>query len=291
MPLSLIHVQNCDMLNLPTMRLYAALTCVVLAFALSVLAPIAVHAQTLQIGGTGGGLATLRQLGDAFVAETPGMSVTVLPSLGSNGGLRAVGDGAIDIAVSARPLNAAERATGALVEIPFARTAVALVTSHPVGFDLPPDAAARLFSDPAATWPDGAPVRAIARQLKESDYEAIRPVFPVLYEGFAAAWERPDTPRADTDQLNLELAASLDGSLTVATALQVQAEAVPLTLLPIDGAAPTAANLASGAYPVGKDFFLVVQAGATGPAQDFIGFVRSDEGAALLRGLEALPLE
>ena len=56
----------------------------------------------LRIGGTGMALAAMRQIGDAFTAAQPQTTVTVLPSLGTGGGLAAVAAGAIDVAVAAR---------------------------------------------------------------------------------------------------------------------------------------------------------------------------------------------
>lgn len=50
-------------------------------------APSAGLAETLKIGGTGGDLGTMRQLGEAFTAKHPGVTVEVLPSLGSGGGV------------------------------------------------------------------------------------------------------------------------------------------------------------------------------------------------------------
>ena len=75
-------------------------------------APSAAGAEMLKIGGTGGDLGTMRLLGSAFERIHGDVTVKVLPSLGSGGGIRAVQAGAIDIAVSSRPLNDKERKAG-----------------------------------------------------------------------------------------------------------------------------------------------------------------------------------
>lgn len=66
---------------------------------------------TLRVGGTGSAIGMLQQVGAEFTAAT-GIKIDVVHSLGSSGAIRAVVDGMLDIAVSARPLKADEAAAG-----------------------------------------------------------------------------------------------------------------------------------------------------------------------------------
>ena len=248
------------------------------------------QAHDVRIGGTGGPLAALQQLADAFADLHPEISVEVLPSIGSDGGVQALLDMAIDVAVIVRPLRDDERLQGDLLQIPFVRTPVALVTSHRQETDLTADDVARMFIDPDAAWPDGTPVRVIARPASESDYWAVASALPGLHQAFALARLRPEVPVAADDQVNVELALAMRGSLTVATLLQLRSEMLPLTLLPIDGVDPTVLNMNSGRYPVGKDFFLVVRANMGSDVRRFLDFLNRDPASTLLRRLGALPL-
>ena len=243
------------------------------------------------MGGTGGALSAMRQLGAAFTVEHPGLRIDVLPSMGSGGGVRALRDGAIDIAITGRPLTAEEQGDVNLNQIPLAVTPVAFLSSHPQELNLAPDVAARMFSDPDARWPDGTPVRVIVRPETESDLSVVISQFQGLREAFAMARRRPDVPMAATDQENLELAVMMEGSLTVGTVLQVWSEGVRLYALPIDGVAPTLANLGAGRYPMGKQFFLVVREETSGTVDSFIDFVHSEDGQTMLRRFGALPIE
>ena len=94
-------------------------------------------------------LATMQQIGQAFVATRPELRVNVLPSLGTAGGLAAVSEGAIDLSLSARTLNAAEDARG-LRSLAYARTPVAFVTHLALGVTASPCPRSRGFL-PAAS--------------------------------------------------------------------------------------------------------------------------------------------
>jgi phosphate transport system substrate-binding protein len=91
--------------------------------------------QPLRIGGTGGALAAMRQLADAFAEQDKTVRPDVLPSLGSGGGVRAMVEGAIEVAAVGRPLTDAEQAAGAAPAVCW-RVPFVFVTSHPVVFDL-----------------------------------------------------------------------------------------------------------------------------------------------------------
>ena len=86
---------------MPLRKISSGLRALVAAGLLSLGLASAGQAETLKIGGTGGDLGTMRLLGKAFAERNPGVTVTVLPSLGSGGGIKAVLAGAIDIGLSA----------------------------------------------------------------------------------------------------------------------------------------------------------------------------------------------
>lgn len=86
----------------------------------------------LRIGGTGMALAAIREIGIAFTSANRDVAVNVLPSLGTGGGLNAVAAGAIELALSARALNDAERAKG-LQAMPYARTPIAFTANPDAG--------------------------------------------------------------------------------------------------------------------------------------------------------------
>ena len=69
----------------------------------------------------------MARLGKPFTQQT-GIAVDIIPSLGSGGGISATADGVLDIAISGRPLSAAEQARG-LVQLPPCGLPYVLATS------------------------------------------------------------------------------------------------------------------------------------------------------------------
>ena len=263
--------------------------CAVVLFAILATTLGEAGAHTIRIGGTGAPLAALRHLGDAFATWHPGAVVHVLPSMGSSGGLRALGDGAIDLAISARPPREDEAANAALTVFPFVATPLVVVTSHDDQSGLGITDVTAMFAGDLAAWPDGLPVRAILRPETESDVRILTAAFPELEAAFAAARRRPEVPVATDDQQNMELAATIVGSLTFGTLLQVRSEDVPLHVLPLNGVEPSIEALEAGQYPVVKQFFLVVRADARDVVHEFVAFARSDAALAIMRRLGAAP--
>ena len=104
-----------------------------LAFALFLAGPLlagaAASAETWKLGGTGGAMAMAEHEAAEFAVAT-GIKIEVIPGLGSKGAIRAVADGVLDLALTARQLNADELPLG-LTAVPIARTALVFVSSHP----------------------------------------------------------------------------------------------------------------------------------------------------------------
>lgn len=243
----------------------------------------------LRLGGTGAGLGTLKRLGALYMERHPGRAVTVLPSTGSSGGIRAVADGALDIAFSARPLLSEER-NPALEAVPVLRTPVALVTSHPGTRDVSREDLFNIYTNRMQTWADGVPIRIILRPKSELVLVALAKAFPELSAPFEAARQRREHPVANTDQENLALVERLPGSLGIAVLAQVMTEAAGVHVLALNGVMPTVETLASGRYPCSQDLYLITRRDTAGAAAELATFMRGAAAARLLKEIGSLPL-
>jgi phosphate transport system substrate-binding protein len=243
--------------------------------------------QPLRVGGTGGSVELLRRLGKEFTAAT-GVKVEVVPNLGSSGGIRALGDNLLDIAVSARPAKAAETVLE-LRQVAALRTAFVFATSHPSPGGLAEKDLPAIFAAQRPLWPDGTSIRIILRTRSDTDSTMLAEQFSGLGRALELARARPDVPVAATDQDNADLAERVAGSLTATTAVQIITEARRLHVVPLDGVAPTFANFERGIYRHARTLRFYAHAKLSPDVARFAAFLQSPPALKVLRDSEVLP--
>lgn len=258
-----------------------------LALALSLWTQPVTAAEVLRVGGTGGATALLEQLGRPFTQQT-GITVQVIRSLGSGGGINAAADGVLDLAVSGRPLSAAELARG-LVTIATMRTPYVFATSHRAPPAMTGSDVVGVYSSAKAIWPDGSRVKLILRPRAEGDNQVLIGLFPGMDAALNQARQYSDVPVAATDQDNADFAEKLPGSLIGTTYTQVLLERRNLRFITIDGVHPTIEAFESGAYRHTKIFHILHPRQASPAAKRFVEFLQSEEGLRMLRAAGCLP--
>ena len=242
----------------------------------------------VRIGGTGMALAAMRQVGESLATADPAIRVEVLPSLGTPGGLRALADRAIDVAVIGRALKAEERAAGA-TEATCLITPLVFASSHPTPAGVAKTDIAGIYANPNPTWPDGKPLKILLRSRAGSENDYLTAMIPGMATALAAAYQRPGIPIAVTDQENADLAARTAGSFAIMTVLQIRAERLNLRVVPLDGVWPAPEAVAANTYPLSARVCIVLPAAPTPAAAKFVGHLGSASGQALLQALGALP--
>ena len=259
-------------------RRYAllALVAALLAFATNV------TAQTLKIGGNGSGMPAIKLLGAEFARRTPGVAVVVVPNLGSSGGLKALREGVIDLAISSRPLKPEETASG-MVAAEFGRTPFVFATNSSVtrGFG----SLAELvdaYAGKLTTWSDGSPIRLILRPKNDGDTVIQQAISPEMKQAVDVALARPGMSIALTDQDAVDMLEKTAGALGVTSMSIVRAEKRRLNLLSVNGVAPSTNALADGSYRYVKTMYLVWNGADADAAVRFNAFIASREGRQLL---------
>ena len=242
----------------------------------------ALAADEIRIGGTGTALGTMRLLADAFAKQAPDVKVTVMPGLGSGGGIRAVVKGAIDLGVSSRTLTEDERNLGA-TQIEYGRTPfVFAVASKSKVTAVTLDQLAAIYAGKMLNWPDGSLIRIVLRPVSDFDTSLIKSMSPDIARALSEAEKRPGVTFAITDQDAADRIGSVPGLIGATTLALIASEKRDLRALTLNGVEPTIKNAVAGAYPYFKLMFFVTGAKPSAAAQRFIAFVQSPAGREIL---------
>lgn len=180
------------------------------------------------------------------------MRFWVADSIGTSGGVRALADGAIDVALTTRPLQDEERFDG-LRQQDIAVAALALVVDrdNPTT-SLSLDQVEAIYRGETTHWPDGRPIVALVREPGDSGELAISAVRPSLFAAFEEGRRTDSALELTTDPEMRDALLAIDGSVGFLDASLVALEALPLRLVAIDGVAPSADAFLAGRYPFGR---------------------------------------
>lgn len=260
------------------------------ACALALLSTQPASAGEVIVSGTGIALEAMRIVGKELGESRPDITLTVLPSMGSGGGLKALADGVLDLSLSARRLKPSEESAGLADQVCMATPLVfAALPHHEADFsisDLP-----GLYDNPDPHWPDGTPLRVILRAESGSEMPYLASKVPGLKEAFEQSRARPDTVVGITDQLNADIAQRMNGALAIASLLQINTEQLRLAPVRIDGIQPSPETLKDGTYPFSMTICVVGKSDhMSADAADVVEFLNSPDGEAAILSTGALPV-
>jgi phosphate transport system substrate-binding protein len=243
----------------------------------------AVNAEELKIGGGATGLGAIQLLARAYAKSNPDMKITVLPSLGSSGSIKAAIVGVVHIATVSRPLREVERGPG-VTEIEYARTpfVFAVSTKSKVGA-ITTRELADIYSGKMEQWADGTKIRLVLRPLGDSDTETINNISPEVRQAQALAHKRPGLLLGVTDHEAAEHIEKVPGAFGPSSLALIVSEKRLLRALRFNGVEPSPRTIADGSYPYYKPLFLVTGPKTPPAAKQFIEFVQSPAGREMLR--------
>ena len=235
--------------------------------------------ELVRVGGTGGMLSVLETLGKAFRNTRPDAVITVMPSLGSTGGIKAVLDGVLDIGVSSRVLNAGEQGADAreFVHTPFV---FATAMSNPVS-NVTIQELVDIYSGKKSTWPDNEPIRLVLRPSTEFDTMLLKRLSPDIDRAVTDALGRQGMIVAITDQDSATSIEKVPHALGTTTLGQIISEKRKLKALSLNGVKP-GLSVSDAAYPYFKTFYLVTKRDLRPVARQFIDFLYSSRGRDIL---------
>ena len=240
--------------------------------------------QVLRIGGSGAAVSTMNHALSALALRGRPLQARVVSHLGGTGSLRAVEQGALDLALISRPLQVDERMRG-LQAWEYGRTPFALATAMPGVTGLTRVRLAEMIEDPRATWPDGTPVRLVLRPKADGDYLLLASMGPLVELALTRANARAGMVTAMTDQEAVDAVVRLRGGLGALGLSLIRSSAPSLSPLALDGVAPTVANVENASYRIVNRMHLATLGEPRGGALELVQFLQSPDGLALLAQL------
>lgn len=241
---------------------------------------VAATGTILKVGGTGSSVGFMKLLGQQYRIHHPDITIEVLPSLGSSGGIRALQSGAIDLAVASRPLK--EKEKKGVREY--------LLGTSPFVFAVHPDTNADNLTDSQlvdiyrgnlSTWPDGTQIRRILRPTNDTDWLLMQTISPELAQALEVASHTEGLYLAVTDSDAVSYLERVVGSFGVTTLAIIDAEQRKVKILSYRGIDPKVPS-AIAPYPLLKTYRMAVKSHAPTAVTDFIGFIFSDQGKQVL---------
>jgi len=239
--------------------------------------------EVIKIGGVGSALGTMKLLASAFEKKHPGIRVEVLSSIGSPGALKAVPEGGVDIGLAGKIFTDKELGQGLSV-VEYARTPFIFVTRKEIEQKgLTTAEIIKIYRGEKETWPNGERIRWILHPAKESDTLIAKGLSAEVAKALDNALSKRGIMFALTDQENLDLIEKTPGAFGYTTLTQIISEKRRVRVLSLNGVLPSGKTLAAGSYPLYKPLFMITKKVQSDKVKKFIDFVRSEEGARILR--------
>lgn len=257
-------------------------TLITSAIALSLTVPVA-QSRPVQVVGTGDGMELVRAMGAAFTSDNPDTVILVPPSIGSGGGIAAVGAGRAPLARVARPLKDVEKRSGLVAQAIFRLPSAIYVHPELNVSDLSHQQLAQIYAGEITNWNSvGGPdmrIKVVRREDTDSTLSVLRKTMP----GWADLKFTDRSKIAVTTQDAVETVKSTKGAIGFGPFSRVLESSV--TVLKVDGL-----------HPTDEDYFSAVTVSYVWRRDDlrdealaFVRYGNSEKAKKLLMALGAMP--
>jgi len=240
-------------------------------------------AEEITIVGTGSGMSILENVGSAFTENNPGVKVNVPKSIGSGGGVKAVGSDQAKIGRVARKIKDKEKPYD-LTYVPMAKMPIVFYVNKSAGVDnLTVQQICDIYSGKVTNWKDvggkGGKIRVIRREDGDSSLKALRKSFPGFKE--LAITKKSKTTNSDAE--TCQMAEKKAG--TIAFGTYGNAKNYDVDILKIDGTHPT-----DSGYPYAGVLALIYkEKNLKGTIKEFVAFATSAKSQNAIKEAGGVP--
>lgn len=259
----------------------------ILFAALLALVAFSASAEVVRISGIGLSAPLMQRLADAYRLQQPGDDVSVvLPPLGSEGALRALLAGSLELAIISRPLKPEEAPHyGRVRELGRVALGFATRDGQRTATLTARDIVA-IYAGDMTRWDNGQPLRLIMRAERESDTKLVRALSPEVSAAMDAALKRRGLVFAENDLEMAKLLENTPGSFGPMTIGLARLLGISVRFLSLDGVMPGAKSVADGSYALSKSLFVIEPSTPTTASQRFVVFLASPVAGRILASAE-----
>lgn len=258
--------------------------CSSVTIGMSQTAPQATGRITLTAAGSGVNLAITRLLAEAFMKDHPHVLIEIPGSIGSQGAISAVADGAITLGLISRPLKDKEKALG-LVEKPYARVAM-VIGSHPTvkEDDITSTDLIGILKGTKTRWSDGNDIIVQVREKFDSGFQILQKEIPGFSEAYLESLEAKRWSVYFTDQDANRALSMTPFAIGLTDYGMITAEKLNIKVLKFNGVFPSLQNMGNGTYPLIRQLqFAYLDGKLPDEAKAFLDFVFSEKGRVILQ--------
>lgn len=247
-------------------------------------------AQQIRIDGSTGVAPLVAALAKVYQAKQPGITIEIGKGLGTKARIDALSAGTIEVAMASHGLAVNELTKAGMVVHEIARTPVVFGVNAGVSVDgLTEEQVCAIYAGSRSNWKElGGPDIAIApRTRPDSEVDA-----EVVRDGVACLKPLKMVEAVKVLQRAADMAAELaavPGAIGMTTATVVEQSGGKIRAVALNGVPPDEANVRASRYKLVREAFLVTKAGASPALTGFIAFVKSPEGAAVIKANGAIP--
>jgi phosphate transport system substrate-binding protein len=245
---------------------------------------------TLKIDGSTGAMPLVAALAKVYEAQTAGLKIEIGNGLGTKARIEALNAGSIDLAVASHGLKIDELVNAGMTVDAIARTPVVLGVNASVPVtNLSQAQICAIYSGALTNWnaAGGPDLTIVARTRPDSEVDA-----EVARDGIGClkTLKMPEAVKVMQrgGDMAKELAATA-GAIGMTTTTVVEQSGDKIKALSLDGLAPTEANVTAGKYRLIREVFLVAKGNASPATKAFLAFVKSADGAKVIKTNGAIP--
>lgn len=263
---------------------------VAFVFVASVLAAPAAASDTIVVGGSGSPIPLTQEIAKAFLAKTPGHQVDILPkSIGEAGGIAALGQGKVHVAVIARAPEPGEGTPQMKFRL-YAKVpaVVAVSDSVPGVSSLTERQILDIYAGRITNWKDVGGPDARIRVLTRNESDMNKRAWRQHLEGFRDLAETKDAVMVHKAHEMVAALVNQPHAIGLTDAIGVLEGKGRLRALAVNGIAPTAGHVTSGRYWIVKEFHVGTTSAASPLARSFADFFFSAESTALIHNFGAV---